>query len=77
MQYETDEECWDWILGEMIFAFKSKLYDWEEEFIGVWDMELKDKIEPGKMEMLEGRESTYKVDQKGMKKYRDPSSKWF
>ena len=39
----------------MIFAFKSKLYDWEEEFTsGVWDMELKDKIEPGKMEMIEG-----------------------
>ena len=72
IQYETDEECWDWILGEMIFAFKSKLYDWEEEFTsGVWDMELKDKIEPGKMEMLEGPNHTYKVDQKGMKKYRD------
>ena len=34
-------------------------------------VELKDKIEPGKMEMLEGPNHTYKVDQKGMKKYRD------
>ena len=72
--YPSDltEEKWDSILDDMIFSFKSKLYDWEEEFTsGVWDMELKDKIEPGKMEMLEGPNHTYKVDQEGMKKYRD------
>ena len=72
IQYKTDEECWEWILDEMIFAFKSKLYDWEQEFTsGVWDMELKDKIEPGLMEMTEGPEHTYQVDKEGMQKYRD------
>ena len=72
IQYKTDEECWEWILDEMIFAFKSKLYDWEQEFTsGVWDMELKDKIEPGLMEMTEGPNHTYEVDKEGMQKYRD------
>ena len=78
IQYKTDEECWEWILGEMIFAFKSKLYDWEQEFTsGVWDMELKDKIEPGLMEMTEGPNHTYKIDEKGRKKYQTRVAKGF
>lgn len=70
LDYDTDELRWDWMLGEMIFAFKSKLYDWGEEFTsGVWDMELVDKIEPGQMEMKQGPNHTYKIDSDGMKKY--------
>lgn len=33
--YGTDEfhfEAWDWVMDEMIFAFKSKTEDWEEQF---------------------------------------------
>ena len=72
IQYKTDEECWDWILGEMIFAFKSKLYDWEAEFTtGKWDMQMSDIDKPGKVEMTEGPEHTYQVDKEGMQKYRD------
>jgi len=34
---ETDDkhfERWDWVLDEMIFAFESKTFDWEDQF---WD----------------------------------------
>lgn len=33
--YETDThhfEAWDWVLGEMIFAFDTKTWDWEQQF---------------------------------------------
>ena len=78
--YPSDltEEKWDSILDDMIFSFKSKLYNWEEEFTsGVWDMELKDKIEPGLMEMTEGPNHTYKIDEKGRKKYQTRVAKGF
>ena len=75
---DLTEEKWDSILDDMIFSFKSKLYNWEEEFTsGVWDMELKDKIEPGKMEMTEGPNHTYKIDEKGRKKYQTRVAKGF
>lgn len=75
---DLTEEKWDSILDDMIFAFKSKLYNWEEEFTsGVWDMELKDKIEPGLMEMTEGPNHTYKIDEKGRKKYQTRVAKGF
>jgi hypothetical protein len=34
-EWDTDEnhfKRWDWVMGEMIFAFESKLTDWEEQF---------------------------------------------
>jgi hypothetical protein len=34
-EYDTDEnhfKRWEYIIGEMIFAFDSKLNDWEEQF---------------------------------------------
>lgn len=34
-EYDTDDNFhkrWEWILGEMIFAFESKITDWEEQF---------------------------------------------
>tara|TARA_E500000081_G_scaffold138807_1_gene154505 strand:- start:744 stop:1193 length:450 start_codon:yes stop_codon:yes gene_type:complete len=75
---DLTEEKWDSILDDMIFSFKSKLYNWEEEFTsGVWDMELKDKIEPGLMEMTEGPNHTYKIDEKGRKKYQTRVAKGF
>jgi len=33
--YDTDQfhfEAWDWVMDEMIFAFNSKLEDWEDQF---------------------------------------------
>jgi hypothetical protein len=35
--WETDDnhfKRWEWVLDEMIFAFKSKNNDWEDEFLG-------------------------------------------
>lgn len=34
-EWETDDNYfkrWDWVIDEMIFAFESKLTDWEEQF---------------------------------------------
>jgi hypothetical protein len=34
-EYKTDIyhfEAWDWVMGEMIFAFESKFDDWEDRF---------------------------------------------
>ena len=27
---------WDWVMGEMIWAFEQKTYDWEERYYGDW-----------------------------------------
>lgn len=35
VEYETDDNWfvrWDYVLGEMIFAFESQLNDWEDQF---------------------------------------------
>ena len=59
---ETDEDRWQWILGEMIFAFKSKLYDWGEEFTsGELDYNIVND------ELVKGPNNTFKIDQKAMK----------
>lgn len=69
----TDEhffERWDWIMGEMIFAFESKLDDsWEEQFeFGESDLQWK-KLENGMSEMVEGPNHTKVYDSEGRKKY--------
>ena len=50
---KTDDkhfERWDWVLGEMIFAFESKLFDWEDQFWVTkpdidWDQLMKKEVD--------------------------------
>lgn len=64
----TDEkffERWDWALREMLFAFNSKLHDWEEQFeSGEIDFEV---TEQGFYKA--GPKNTYSIDHEARKKY--------
>ena len=62
---------WDWILDEMIFAFNSKLSDWEERFhSGEHDI-LWIELDDGMMEMQKGPNDTHEWDQEGHRAYQD------
>ena len=74
-EYDTDANHharWDWVMGEMIFAFESKLDDsWEEQFeSGVSDLQWK-KLENGMSQMIDGPNHTKKYDCEGRQKYED------
>lgn len=73
-EYDIDDnhfKRWDWALDEMIFAFKSKLEDWEEQFYsGSHSIKLK-KLENGDSQMVKDENDTFKVDEEGMKAYQD------
>jgi len=64
-------ERWDWVMGEMIFAFESKLNDWEDQFISGESDIYFEKIpgEAGMSEMKHGPNDTFQVDYDGMKSY--------
>jgi hypothetical protein len=70
--YDFDKchvERWEWILNEMIFAFESKTYDWEEQFYsGEIDTNWI-KQENGFYQMVNGPNDTFKVDEKSRKLY--------
>lgn len=72
--WDTDEnhfKRWDWVLNEMIFAFKAKTFDWEDQFYsGNWDM-ISVKHEDGTITMEKGSNHTYTVDNEGKKAYHD------
>lgn len=58
---------WSWVLDEMIFAFESYTYDWEEKYrSGEHDIQWK-KLENGVSEMTRGPNDTYQCDYDGMK----------
>jgi hypothetical protein len=58
---------WSWVLDEMIFAFESYTYDWEEKYrSGEHDIQWK-KLENGMSEMIKGPNDTYQCDYDGMK----------
>jgi len=61
---------WDWVLGEMIFAFENKVADdWEDQFwTGEHDYQWKE-LEDGTSEMYEGPNHTAKCDWEGRAKY--------
>jgi hypothetical protein len=65
---------WDWALDEMIFAFNSKLEDWEDQFhSGEHDI-LWEPVEHNgeKMyEMKRGPKDTHKWDREGHQVYQD------
>lgn len=62
------EERWNYVMGEMIFAFECKLDDsWEDKFrSGEMDVRWK-KLEGGMSQMIDGPNNTYKCDYDGMK----------
>lgn len=73
--FDVSKAKYEYVLNEMIFAFGSKLRDWEEDFeSGVWDMALeresnnKNGLSP--LCMLEGPNHTYTIDKKALKKCR-------
>jgi len=79
---ETDSthfERWDWVLDEMIFAFSSKLNDWEDQFYSgkhdVYFEELNDGS--GMSELKHGPNDTFKEDREGMQAYKDRISNGF
>lgn len=63
---------WDWVLGEMIFAFQSDVDDtWEARFrTGESDWEFIDR-EDGTSEMVKGANDTTEYDWDGLKAYQD------
>ena len=71
-EWDTDDnhfKRWDWILAEMIFAFKSKTTDWDDQFYsGEWDM-VSVKTEDGFTTMEKGPNHTYTVDNEGKRAY--------
>jgi len=68
---------WDWVMGEMIFAFQSKDDDWEARFSsGEHDM-LTIKRDDGFHELVKGPNDTYKVDWEGRQAYQDRISNGF
>jgi len=71
-QGDVDEkhfERWDWVLGEMIFAFESKFNDWEINFeSGKTDLEVLE-IENGYSQIVHGPKHTLQYDSEGRKAY--------
>ena len=82
-EWDTDEnhfKRWDWVMGEMIFAFETKagsLEDWEDQFhSGEHDIQWK-RLESGNSEMIKGPKDTFKFDMKGRKAYQKRISNGF
>ena len=60
---------WDWVMGEMIFAFESQFNDWEERFhTGNHDIRWIHN-DSGVYQMITGDRDTYKYDMKGAVAY--------
>ena len=73
----THFQKWDWVMDEMIFAFESKLVDWEEQFeFGDHDMHWID-LDNGMSEMVKGPNDTYKIDWIGRNAYQKRISNGF
>lgn len=75
---ENHHKRWEWVLGEMIFAFESKVDDsWEEQFeSGESDLEFI-QLENGMSQMVNGPNHTKKYDWEGRKKYEKRIQKGF
>ena len=75
---------WDYVLDEMIFAFESKLEEWEEQFAsGEHDykfVEIPDKKDEEGQPMYTmeyGPNNTFEMDTEGMKKFQARMTKGF
>ena len=65
---------WDWVMDEMIFAFNSKLEDWEDQFhSGEYDIHWEPVEHNGEKmyEMKKGPNDTHVWDQEGHRAYQD------
>lgn len=70
-------EAWDYALDEMIFAFNSKLENWEDQFYsGEADYDYRD-LPNGLVEVVEGKNHSHKFDKEGYTKYYDRIQKGF
>jgi len=79
--WDTDDnhfKRWDYVLGEMIFAFESKLDDsWEEQFhTGTRDIGWK-KLDNGNSKMVKGPNDTSHYDKEGHRTYQKRISNGF
>jgi hypothetical protein len=73
----THFQKWDWVMDEMIFAFESKLVDWEEQFnSGAHDMHWID-LDNGMSEMVKGPNDTFQIDWIGRNAYQKRISNGF
>ena len=63
-------QAWDWILGEMLFAFKSKNEDWDAKFYsGVHDTMWVESDIADYSVMTKGPKDTFKIDMEGRAAY--------
>lgn len=79
--YDIDDnhfKRWDWVLGEMIFAFENKLDDsWADQFsTGTSSLAFK-KLENGNSEMVRTKKDTRKIDWDGRNAYQARISNGF
>lgn len=59
---------WNWVVDEMIFAFESYTYDWEEKYrSGVHDIQW-EKLDNGNSRMVRGPNDTYQCDYASLEK---------
>ena len=73
----THFKKWNWVMDEMIFAFESKLVDWEDQFYsGEHDFQWIQR-DNGMSEMVLGPNDTYKVDWKGRAAYQKRITRGF
>jgi len=68
---------WEWVLGEMIFAFESKINDWEEQFYSGEIDVYSEKLSHGTCEIKCGPKDTFKIDQEGRRFYQERISNGF
>lgn len=70
-QGNLDYAKWLWVIDEMIFAIRSYNIDYEDQFYnGEVDIHWKD-LPNGYCEIIEGPNNTFKVDEKGLRKYEE------
>ena len=72
-----NEAVWDDILDKMIFAFNSKLIDWEEQFQSGEHDVIWTENEDGSRTMEKGPNDTFEIDTVGMEQYRKRISEGF
>lgn len=76
-EFDGDFELWDWIIGEIIFAFESKHTDWKKQFqSGNSDLR-REKIGDGCSKLIEGPNHTMEYDWEGYKAYQARISNGF
>ena len=87
-EHDTDSnhfKRWDWVLDEMIFAFRNKLDEgkWEDQFYtGEYDFQSKatefdENGKPKLYQLVKGPNDTRKIDMKGLRAYQKRISNGF